>query len=75
MFFQTSLNELVDSLTTKVCSLEVQLCEEQEKCESLKYERDNLEERFNRADHLCKGKRNVYNNTWKICHIECIYLA
>ncbi|XP_060575206.1 uncharacterized protein LOC132732736 [Ruditapes philippinarum] len=50
----TSLNELVDTLTTKVCNQEVQICEEQEKYESLKYERDNLKERLKRAENLCK---------------------
>jgi hypothetical protein len=36
----------------------VQICEEQEKYESLKYERDNLKERLKRAENLCKGKKN-----------------
>lgn len=54
----TSLNELVDMLTTKVCNLEVQLCEEQENAECLKCERDKLEERFKRAEALCRELNN-----------------
>ncbi|XP_053374385.1 uncharacterized protein LOC123529048 [Mercenaria mercenaria] len=54
----TSLNELVDTLTAKVCNLEVQMCEEQEKSESLTYERDNLDGQLKRAEHLCKELNN-----------------
>ncbi|KAL4224349.1 hypothetical protein ACF0H5_017803 [Mactra antiquata] len=50
----TSLNELVDLLTIKVCDLEKQLCEEQESSECLNCDKEILEDRLKRAELLLK---------------------
>lgn len=48
----SSLNELVDLLTIKVCDLEKELCEEQETTESIKCEKERIEDRLCRAEKL-----------------------
>lgn len=57
----TSLNEMVDLLTTKVFTLESQLCDEQEKYDSLKFERDDHENRHVLAQKLLKDVEDNYN--------------
>lgn len=49
----TSLNDLVDGLTVRVCELEQNLCEEQERREDLEADKADLEDRMRLAEELC----------------------
>ncbi|XP_052769202.1 uncharacterized protein LOC128209281 isoform X2 [Mya arenaria] len=49
----TSLNDLVDMLTERICELELRLADGQEEAEGLTAERDALQERLDRTEALC----------------------
>lgn len=51
----TSLNDLVDGLTVRVCELEQNLCEEQERREEVEAEKTDLEDRMRLAEEICTG--------------------
>lgn len=53
--FQTSLNDLVDLLSARVIQQEEKLVAEQDKYERLQVELETLQDKWQRAESLCKG--------------------
>ena len=62
VLLQTSLNDLVDGLTVRVCELEQSLCEEQERREEIEAEKTDLEDRMKLAEEICTGKYHILSN-------------
>ena len=46
----------MDGLTVRVCELEQNLCEEQERREDLEADKADLEDRMRLAEELCTGR-------------------